>query len=101
MYVYNPSNFSVNYATSAGNSDTLDGYHASSFIKTSGTINNNIDSDYGEGFVTFDPVPTGTPPISSPNIRTINIGNNFARRTQLAFNYESDRAYFRRNHDGT
>ena len=31
MYVYNPSNFSVNYASSAGNSDTLDGYHASDF----------------------------------------------------------------------
>lgn len=28
-YVYNPSNFSVNYATSAGNADKLDGYHAS------------------------------------------------------------------------
>jgi hypothetical protein len=27
MYVYNPSNFSVNYATSAGNADTTDGYH--------------------------------------------------------------------------
>lgn len=27
MYVWNPSNFSVNYAASAGNADTLDGYH--------------------------------------------------------------------------
>ena len=27
MYVYNPSNFSVNYASSAGNADTLDGVH--------------------------------------------------------------------------
>jgi hypothetical protein len=27
MYVYNPSNFSVNYANSAGNADTTDGYH--------------------------------------------------------------------------
>ena len=27
MYVYNPSNFSVNWAGSAGNSDTVDGYH--------------------------------------------------------------------------
>ena len=31
-YVYNPANFSVNYASSAGNSDTVDGYHASSFV---------------------------------------------------------------------
>ena len=27
MYVYNPSNFSVNYANSAGNADTTDGVH--------------------------------------------------------------------------
>lgn len=27
MYVYNPSNFNVNYANSAGNADTVDGYH--------------------------------------------------------------------------
>ncbi|KSV89785.1 hypothetical protein N184_27210 [Sinorhizobium sp. GL28] len=28
FYVYNPSNFSVNWANSAGNADTVDGYHA-------------------------------------------------------------------------
>ncbi|RDL51245.1 hypothetical protein BLJAPNOD_02377 [Ensifer sp. M14] len=28
MYVYNPSNFNVNYANGAGNADTVDGYHA-------------------------------------------------------------------------
>jgi hypothetical protein len=80
--------------------DTVDGYQASSLVKTLGTINNNIDSDYGEGFVTFDPVPTGTPPLSSPNIRTINVGNVFFRRTQLAFDYDTDRAFFRRRIDG-
>ena len=37
MYVYNPSNFSVNYASSAGNADTVDGYHASAFIRDNGT----------------------------------------------------------------
>ena len=36
MYVYNPSNFNVNYANSAGNADTLDGYHESSFLRYSG-----------------------------------------------------------------
>ncbi|WP_244561430.1 gp53-like domain-containing protein [Ensifer aridi] len=34
MYVYNPSNFSVNYAASAGNADTVDGLHASAFWKS-------------------------------------------------------------------
>lgn len=32
-YVYNPSNFRVAYAASAGNADTLDGEHASSFVR--------------------------------------------------------------------
>lgn len=31
-YVYNPSNFRVAYATSSGNADTVDGYHANSFL---------------------------------------------------------------------
>ena len=34
-YVWNPSNFSVNYASSAGNADTLDGNHASAFAAAS------------------------------------------------------------------
>ena len=32
-YVYNPSNFRVAYAASAGNADTLDGEHANSFVR--------------------------------------------------------------------
>ncbi len=46
MYVWNPSNFNVNYASSAGNADTLDGYHASSFATTTTTNNlqNQINS---------------------------------------------------------
>lgn len=34
-YVYNPSNFRVAYATSAGNADTVDGKHASDFAPAS------------------------------------------------------------------
>lgn len=32
-YVYNPSNFRVAYAASAGNADTLDGEHAGNFVR--------------------------------------------------------------------
>lgn len=32
-YVYNPSNFSVNYAKSAGNADTLDGQHSTHYFR--------------------------------------------------------------------
>jgi hypothetical protein len=84
------------YSSYAGQADTLDGYDSSSFVKTLATLTGNIDSDYGECFVTFDPIPSGTPPLSSPNIRTINVGNSYSRRTQLAFDYASDTAFFRR-----
>ena len=36
FYVWNPSNFSVSYASTAGNADTVDGYHAASFALLSG-----------------------------------------------------------------
>lgn len=49
MYVYNPSNFSVNYANSAKNADTVDGYHAADLFsggyKTTvdlSSLNNNL-----------------------------------------------------------
>ena len=38
MYVWNPSNFRVAYASSAGNADTVDGYHASSLWRSNGGI---------------------------------------------------------------
>ena len=84
------------YATSAGNADTVDSLHASDFVRAYTTTADNIDSDWGQSFKTFDPVPSGTPPIASPNLRTINVGNDFNRRTQLAFTYATDQAWFRR-----
>ena len=33
MCIWNPSNFRVAYASSAGDADTVDGYHAESFVK--------------------------------------------------------------------
>jgi hypothetical protein len=74
---------------------------AGSYVVANGTSAGDIDADWGQSFKTFDPVPTGTPPLASPNIRTINIGENFGRRTQLAFDYASDVAYFRRRQDTT
>lgn len=39
MYVWNPSNFRVAYASSAGNADTVDGYHATDGRTFTGNIN--------------------------------------------------------------
>ena len=44
MYLYNPSNFSVNYANSATNADKLDGYHASEVYKAATHTINNYSS---------------------------------------------------------
>ena len=80
----------------------LDSSNYSSYsVVAYGTSNDNIDADWGQSFKTFDPVPSGTPPISSPNIRTINIGNSYGRRTQLAFTYDTDRAFLRRRTDSS
>jgi hypothetical protein len=97
----NPNGYitGISFANVSSKPTTLSGYGITDSIKTNGTLTGNIDSDWGESFTTFDPVPSGTPPLSSPNIRTVNIGNNFARRTQLAFDYASDVAYFRRRND--
>ena len=97
FYDSNDTNYYVDpNSTSVLNGLTVGGYGV---VRTAQTINSNIDSDYGETYVTFDPVPSGSPPISSPNIHTINVGNNFARRTQIAFTYDHDRAWFRRRND--
>jgi len=48
MYVYNPSNFNVNYANGAGNADTVDGVHASGFWQ-----NAQAAGSAGAGWVKF------------------------------------------------
>jgi uncharacterized protein YidB (DUF937 family) len=90
------------YLTTSGkaaDSNLLDGIDSSGFVRAYVTSNDNIDNDWGQSFKTFDPIPSGTPPLQSPNIRTINIGENFQRRTQLAFDYNTDKAFFRRRTD--
>ena len=71
--------------------------HDGRYVRTFGTSNDNIDSDWGESFKTFDPIPSGTPPEQSANISLLSIGNNFNRRKQLAFIYNNDNIYYRRH----
>jgi hypothetical protein len=61
MYVYNPSNFSVNYANGAGyaagadNADTVDGLHASAFQRAPYTLTTIGETNYPVGhIVLFD-----------------------------------------------
>lgn len=61
-YVYNPSNFRVAYATSAGNADTVDGYHSSYFHRNHRTDVSNLNVALTSDTVTFDyNNPTGGP----------------------------------------
>ena len=71
--------------------------HDGRYVRSFGTTNDNIDSDWGQSFKTFDPIPSGTPPEKNPNISLLSIGENFNRRKQLAFVYSSDNIYYRRH----
>ena len=74
--------------------------HDGRYVRAFGTSNDNIDSDWGQSFKTFDPIPSGTPPEKNPNISLLSIGENFNRRKQLAFTYSDDNIYYRRHTEG-
>ena len=71
--------------------------HDERYVRAFGTSDDNIDSDWGQSFKTFDPIPSGTPPEKNPNISLLSIGAHFFRRKQLAFVYDSDNIYYRRH----
>lgn len=73
--------------------------HDGRYVRAFGTSNDNIDSDWGQSFKTFYPIPSGTPPEQNPNISILNIGENFNRRKQLAFIWNNDNIYYRRHTD--
>lgn len=81
-----------------GKSDS-DHNHDGRYVRAFGTSNDNIDSDWGQSFKTFDPIPSGTPPEKNPNISLLSIGENFNRRKQLAFIWNNDNIYYRRHID--
>ena len=80
------------YATNGHN-------HDGRYVRAFGTSNDNIDSDWGQSFKTFDPIPLGTPPEKNSNISLLSIGENFNRRKQLAFMWNNDNIYYRRHTD--
>lgn len=73
--------------------------HDGIYVRAFRTSNDNIDSDWGQSFKTFDPIPLGTPPEKNPNISLLSIGENFNRRKQLAFIWNNDNIYYRRRID--
>lgn len=105
MYVYNPSNFSVNYANSAGNADTVDSLHANSFLRKYNANNEVSNTDelktnsyiftHGDG--ENGGWPTGTLPPGAHNgtaiIHTHTHQGNYY--TQLAFDTNQNALWIR------
>lgn len=105
MYVYNPSNFKVSYANSAGNADTVDNLHANSFLRKYNANNEVSNTDelktnsyiFTHGDNEDGGWPTGTLPPGAHNGTAIihthtNQGNYY---TQLAFDTNQNALWIR------
>ena len=99
-YVKNGSNDNYILLGGGGHKALSDFAYGNNYVKAFGTSNANIDSDWGQSFKTFDPIPSGTPPEQNPNISLLSIGENFSRRKQLAFIWNNDNIYYRRHIGG-
>ena len=97
-YVWNPSNFSVNYANSAGNADTVDNMHASDFSYNVSSGNYDCNNlPYGTHSATYR--FSGSPLNAFPNSSWSNmfvIGAGSDTMTQIGAPYGADELYFRR-----
>lgn len=99
-YVKNGSNNNYVLLGGGGHKALSDFAYGNNYVKAFGTSNANIDSDWGQSFKTFDPIPSGTPPEQNPNISLLSIGENFDSRKQLAFIWNNDNIYYRRRVGG-
>ena len=99
-YVKNGSSDAYILLGGGGHKALSDFAYGNNYVKAFGTSNANIDSDWGQSFKTFDPIPSGTPPEQNPNISLLSIGENFDRRKQLAFIWNNDNIYYRRRVGG-
>lgn len=99
-YVKNGSSDAYILLGGGGHKALSDFAYGNNYVKAFGTSNANIDSDWGQSFKTFDPIPSGTPPEQNPNISLLSIGENFNRRKQLAFIWNNDNIYYRRRVGG-
>lgn len=94
------SNISVNYATSAGNANTVDGYHENSFIHWLGTKPfKEFDTIYNGGIYNMDGNTANIAGLVSRswNQTVFNVSNySSIRQKQFIFPYDSDTIYYRR-----
>lgn len=97
------SNISVNYASSAGNADTVDGYHENSFIHWLGTKSfKEFNTIYSGGIYNMDGNTANVDGLVSRswNQTVFNVSNySSIRQKQLIFPYDRDTIYYRRRID--
>jgi hypothetical protein len=89
---------SVNYAASAGNANTLDSLDSSDFARGRAAYQvMSLDDIKQPGLYQYDGGIGGTQPegADQANLRTIEIGSG-SRYSQMAFDWASDQAWFRR-----
>jgi hypothetical protein len=89
---------SVNYAASAGNANTLDSLDSSDFARGRAAYQvMSLDDIKQPGLYQYDGGIGGTQPegTDQANLRTIEIGSG-SRYSQMAFDWASDQAWFRR-----
>lgn len=91
------------YASSAGNADTVDGYHENSFIHWLGTKSfKEFDTIYSGGIYNMDGNTANVDGLvsRSSNQTVFNVSNySSIRQKQLIFPYDSDIIYYRRRVD--
>lgn len=91
------------YASSAGNADTVDGYHENSFIHWLGNKSfKEFDTIYSGGIYTMDGNPANADGLvsCSRNQTVFNVSDySSIRQKQLIFPYDSDTIYYRRRVD--
>ena len=111
-YVYNPSNFRVAYASSAGNADTLDGIDSTKFLRQV-VVPNNTENDFNifsNMTLTGRADPTtgaslknapwsGSGPAGGYGVLTY-LFNGYDYGTQMAWEYGSNRIYIRNRYWG-
>ena len=89
---------SVSYASSSGNSETLDNLDSSEFARGRAAYQVlNLDTIKQPGLYQYDGGIGGTQPegVNQYNLRTIEIGSG-GRYSQMAFDWASEQAWFRR-----